>query len=91
MSPFLEGKGVRLDPFIKALTKDSFLRELREVAPEVELFPENHSPYEKDFVTKSNPYAKFSARHFTKKYLEEYVRKVARHIFLTETLSQTLL
>ena len=48
-------------------TKHSFLRELREVAPEVELFPENHSPYEKDFVTKSNPYAKFSARHFTKK------------------------
>ena len=58
----------------------------------MELFPENHSPYEKDFVTKSNPYAKFSARHFTKNlYLEEYVRKVARHIFLTETLSQTLL
>ena len=74
-------------------TKHSFLRELREVAPEMELFPENHSPYEKDFVTKSNPYAKFSARHFTKKklYLEKYVRKVARHIFLTETLSQTLL
>ena len=48
-------------------TKHSFLRELREVAPEMELFPENHSPYEKDFVTKSNPYAKFSARHFTKK------------------------
>ena len=47
--------------------KHSFLRELREVAPEMELFPENHSPYEKDFVTKSNPYAKFSARHFTKK------------------------
>ena len=44
-----------------------FLRELREVAPEMELFPENHSPYEKYFVTKSNPYAKFSARHFTKK------------------------
>ena len=26
-----------------------------------------------------------------KLYLEEYVRKVARHIFLTETLSRTLL
>ena len=50
-------------------TKHSFLRELREVAPEMELFPENHSPYEKDFVTKSNPYAKFSARHFTKKFV----------------------
>ena len=49
--------------------KHSFLRELREVAPEMELFPENHSPYEKDFVTKSNPYAKFSARHFTKKFV----------------------
>ena len=35
----------------------------------MELFPENHSPYEKDFVTKSNPYAKFSARHFTKKFV----------------------
>ena len=58
----------------------------------MELFPENHSPYEKDFVTKNNPYAKFSARHFTKNlYHEEYVTKVARHIFLTETLSQTLL
>ena len=50
-------------------SKHSFLRELREVAPEMELFPENHSPYEKDFVTKSNPYAKFSARHFTKKFV----------------------
>ena len=28
-------------------TKDSFLRELREVAPEMELFLENHSLYEK--------------------------------------------
>ena len=52
-----------------AFTKHSFLRELREVAPEMELFPGNHSPYEKDFVTKSNPYAKFSARHFTKKFV----------------------
>ena len=52
-----------------SLIKHSFLRELREVAPEMELFPENHSPYEKDFVTKSNPYAKFSARHFTKNFV----------------------
>ena len=63
-----------LNKFFKQLqmlgrTKHSFLRELREVAPEMELFPENHSPYEKDFVTKSNPYAKFSARHFTKKFV----------------------
>ena len=61
-------------PYCKAVNKcegpkHSFLRELREVAPEMELFPENHSPYEKDFVTKSNPYAKFSARHFTKKFV----------------------
>ena len=56
--------------FLDPITlKHSFLRELREVAPEMELFPENHSPYEKDFVTKSNPYAKFSARHFTKKFV----------------------
>ena len=29
-----------------------FLRELREVVPEMELFSENYSLYEKDFVTK---------------------------------------
>ena len=55
----------------------------------MELFPENHSPYETHFVTKSNPYSKFSARHLQKNlYLEEYVRKVARHTFLMETLSK---
>ena len=44
------------------------------------------------FCDKVNLHTKFSARHFTKKmYLEKYVWKVARHIFLTETLSQTLL
>ena len=59
----------RILPYFFPAVKHSFLRELREVAPEMELFPENHSPYEKDFVTKSNPYAKFSARHFTKKFV----------------------
>ena len=47
----------------------------------MELFPENHSPYEKDFVTKSNPYAKFSARHFTKKncILKNMSEKTKKH------------
>ena len=33
--------------------KDSFLRALREVAPEMELFLENHGQYTKSFVTES--------------------------------------
>ena len=58
----------------------------------MELFPENHSPYEKDFVTKVIHMQSFQLAILQKNlYLEEYVRKVARHIFLTETLSQTLL
>ena len=72
--------------------KDSFLRELREVAPEMELFLENHSLYEKNFVTNLLYIQSFQLailQNFL--YLEEYVRKVARHFFLTETLSQTLL
>ena len=33
-------------------SKDSFLRALREVAPEMELFLENHGQYMKNFVIK---------------------------------------
>ena len=70
---------------------NSFLRELREVAPEIELFLENHSPCEKYFVAKLLYLQTFQLAILQKiLYLEEYVRKVARHIFLTETLSRTL-
>ena len=34
--------------------KDSFLRALKEVAPEMELFLENHGQYMKNFVIKLN-------------------------------------
>ena len=39
--------------------KDSFLRALREVAPEMELFLENHGQYIKKFVIKSLPIFSF--------------------------------
>ena len=72
--------------------KHFFLRELREVAPEMELFLENYSPYEKYFVKKLLYIHSFQLA-ILQNYLypEEYVRKVACHIFLMETLSQTLL
>ena len=35
----------------------------------MELFLENHSLYEKDFVTKNNLYTKFSARHFVENFV----------------------
>ena len=55
-------------------TKDSFLRALREVAPEMELFLENHGQYVKNFVIKLIFIQSCTFRHFTKKlYLEEYV------------------
>ena len=56
------------------MTKDSFLRALREVAPEMELFLENHGQYMKNFVIKLIYIQSCTFRHFTKKmYLEEYV------------------
>ena len=56
------------------LSKDSFLRALREVAPEMELFLGNHGHYIKNFVIKLVYVQSCSFRHFTKKlYLEEYV------------------
>ena len=55
-------------------TKDSFLRALREVAPEMELFLENHGQFMKTFVIKLNCIQSCTFHHFTKKlYLEEYV------------------
>ena len=57
-----------------APAKDSFLRALREVAPEMELFLENHGQYIKNFVIKLIYIQSCTFRHFTKKlYLEEYV------------------
>ena len=55
-------------------TKDSFPRALREVAPEMELFLENHGQCIKKFVTKLIYIQSCTFRHFRKKlYLEEYV------------------
>ena len=52
--------------------KDSFLRALREVAPEMELFLENHGQYIKNFVIKLIYIQSCTFRHFTKKlYLED--------------------
>ena len=59
--------------------KNCFLRALREVAPEMELFMENHGQYIKNFVIKLIYLQSCTFRHFTKRmYLEEY----ACHIFL---------
>ena len=75
-----------------ACTKHSFLRELREVAPEMELFREYYSPCEKYFVTKLLYLQSFQLAILQNYlYLKEYDRKVTRHIFLTEILSETLL
>ena len=53
--------------------KDSFLRALREVAPEMELFLENHGQY-KTIVIKLIYIQSCTFRQFTKNlYLEEYV------------------
>ena len=72
--------------------KHSFLRELWEVAPEMELFWEYHSPCENYFVTKLLYLRSFQLAILQNYlYLKEYDKKVARHIFLTETLSETLL
>ena len=60
--------------FNRVVTKDSFLRDLREVAPEMELFLENHAIYKK-FVIKLMYITKWYISPFYKKklYLEEYV------------------
>ena len=58
----------------KCRIKDSFLRALREVVPEMELFLENHGQYIEKFVVKLIYIQNCTFRHFTKKmYLEEYV------------------
>ena len=56
------------------VSKDSFLRAFWEVAPEMELFLENHVQYMKHFVIKLIYIQSCTFRHFTKKlYLEEYL------------------
>ena len=47
--------------------KDSFLRALREVAPEMELILENHGQYIKNFVIKLIYKQGCTFRHFAKK------------------------
>ena len=55
-------------------TKDSFLRALTEVVPEMELFQENHGQHMKNFVTQLIYIQSCTFRYFTKKlYLEKYV------------------
>ena len=54
--------------------KDSFLRALTEVAPEMELFQENHGQHMKNFVIELIYIQSCTFRHFTKKlYLAGYV------------------
>ena len=54
--------------------KDSFLRALREVAPEIELFLGNIGQYVNFFGYKLNNMQSCTFRHFTKiLYVEEYV------------------
>ena len=56
--------------------KIPFIRALREVSPEMELFLGNHGHYIKIFVIKLVYVQSCSFHHFTKKlYLEEYVWK----------------
>ena len=74
------------------VAKDSFLRALREVAPEMELFLENHWQYMKIFGIKLIYIQSCTFRHFTKKlYLLEYVWEHIPPHFFAENLSQTLL
>ena len=73
-------------------SKNSFLRALMEVAPEMELFLENHAQYIKIFVMKLIYIQSCTFRHLTKKlYHEEYVWKDVSPHFFAENLSQTLL
>ena len=53
--------------FKKNFSKDSFLRALREIAPEMELFLENHGQYIKNFVIKLIYIQSCTFCHFTKK------------------------
>ena len=71
----VDGDGLALNHALQyKCTKDSFLRALREVAPEMELFLENHGQHMKIFVIELIYIQSCTFRHFTKKlYLEGYV------------------
>ena len=70
-----------------------FLRALREVAPEIEIFLENHGQYVKNFVIKLIYIQSCTFPHFTKKlHLEEYVWKyIPPHFFCGSSLPKTTL
>ena len=77
---FLQAQGVSTYLVMHQIQKfhmipiDSFLRALREVAPEMELFLKNHGQYIKIFEIKLIYLQSCTFRHFIKKmYLEEYV------------------
>ena len=55
---------------MECLIKDSFLRVKREVAPEMELFLENHGQYIKKFCDKINLHTKLYISPFLQKKLD---------------------
>ena len=70
----LDTDSLKLKVYSSSQYKVSFLRALREVAPEMELFLENHGQYLKKNVIKLIYVQSCTFRHFTKKlYVEEYV------------------
>ena len=72
-----------IDGSKQCLSKDSFLRALREFAPEMELFLENHGQYIKNFVIKLIHMQSCTFRHFTKKNIVKNMsEKTFRHIIL---------
>ena len=69
-----KNQNLRVCYFFSREPKDSFLRALKEVAPEMELFLENNWQYIRNFVIELIYIQSCTFRHFTKKlYLEEYV------------------
>ena len=70
--------------------KVSFLRALREVAPEIELFLENHGHYMKNFVIKLIFIQSCTFRHFTKKNcILKNMSETHFATFFAETLPNT--
>ena len=75
-------------------TKDSYLRAIREVAPEMELLLENHGQYMyKNFCDKINRHKKLYISPFHEKmYFEEYVCKyIPPHFFCGKSLPNATL
>ena len=82
---------------IQSSIKDSFLIALREVAPEMELFLENHGQYIKNFVIKLIYIKSCTFRQFTKKmYLKRhsatfFLRKLSTKHYFRKYYSLSLL